>query len=258
MLATIPSLKKPKLSTFLSKLPDELSDAIESEYQELTSAYLLRDWSSVQTYVGRLAEAALRVLEWHETGAYTSIDDQHKPNRSQVVGAARNNTSLPPTLRLQIPAIIELMMDFRNNRNSAHLGKIKPWHLDAATVTQISSWLVAELIRLETKMPHEQIQTLIDNLAELPSPIIQRVSGVPIVLNDQLGAEERALVILFDEGAPIDARLLCEWSEYANTSRWFKQVLPKLIQKRQVHMDKEGVVHLLRPGELRARKLIIA
>lgn len=238
-----------KLSSLLSKLPNQLSVAVEAEYQAMVKAYASREWDDVQTAAGRFAEAVLRILEFHTSGSYTPIDGVRKPNRKTVIGNARNATNLSPTLRLQIPSMTELLMDFRNNRNAAHLGDIKPWHADAIVVTQITSWIVAELVRLESKIADDEIQNIIDNLAELPSPLIQRVADVPIVLDASLRAEDKALMLLFDAGQAVDAKTLCAWSEYSNTTRWINQIIKKLVGEKKIYVDKANQVHLLSPGQ---------
>lgn len=248
-------LKKQKLSSLLSKLPNELSSALEKEYQEIAEAYLLRDWKGVQNATGRFGEAVLRVLEFHDSGTYTPIDGVSKPGRKTVIGKAKNNTSLAPAFRFQIPLMVELILDFRNNRNAAHLGNINPWHLDAATVTQIASWIIAELIRLESKVADSEVQGVIDKLAELPSPLIQRVANTPVVLDTSLSAKEKVLVLLFDASVPVDKNALFRWSEYGNSSRWAKQVLGDLVRKKMIYVDDKDQVHLLRPGETIARNL---
>lgn len=248
--------KRQKLSNLLSKLPNELSSALEKEYQSLSEAYLLREWKGVQNSAGRFGEAVLRVLEYHNSGTYTPIDGVSKPNRKTVVGRAKNNTSLAPAFRFQIPLMVELVLDFRNNRNAAHLGKIKPWHLDAATVTQIASWIIAELIRLESKVVDSEVQGVIDKLAELPSPLIQRVANTPLVLDTSLRAEEKVLVLLLDAATPVNKKVLFSWSEYGNSSRWTKQVLGGLVRKKMIYIDENDQVHLLRPGETIAKDFI--
>lgn len=245
-----------QLSNLLSGLPVELSKALESEYQSLVTSYSSRKWDNVQTAAGRFAEAVLRVLEFHDFGSYTPIDGVQKPNRKIVIGKVKNNTNLPASLRLQIPSLTELIMDFRNNRNSAHLGNIKPWHLDAVTVMQMASWIVAELIRLESKITDDQVQDLIDHLAELPSPLIQRVADMPIVLSTSLTSEEKILVLLIDAGKSVDLKTLYAWSEYGNYSRWQKQILGSLIRKKQIYKDKDSKIHLLRPGEMRGQQAL--
>lgn len=253
--AMIPLMHK-KLSNLLSKLPNQLSEAIETEYQALIKAYYSRKWDDVQTAAGRFAEAVLRVLEFHTSGSYTPIDGVHKPNRKTVIGNARNDTSLSPSLRLQIPSMTELIMDFRNNRNAVHLGNIKPWHLDGMVVAQMTSWIVAELVRLESKVADDEVQGIINSLAELPSPLIQRVADIPIVLDASLRAEDKALILLLDSGGSVDAKTLCSWSEYGNSSRWVKQILKKLVREKKVYIDKDNQVHLLRPGEALAQQIL--
>ncbi len=118
--------------------------------------FLKGEWDDAQVDAGRFCDAALRYLEFRMTGSFTPIDGKSKPNRKTTVNKARQDTALPPSLRSQIPQSVELTMDFRNNRNSAHLGNIDANKLDATTVVQNVTWIIEEIVRLETQNPPPQ------------------------------------------------------------------------------------------------------
>jgi hypothetical protein len=244
------------LAGHLTRLPSELAGAVEEQYKNLLDHYLKEEWDDAQVDAGRLCEAVLRVLEWHITGSYTAIDGRSKPSRKKVVNAAAQETSLPPTLRLQIPQAVELMMDFRNARNAAHLGAIDPNRLDATCVVELATWVVAELVRLETQRSASEVQAVIDQLAEPHVPLVQKVGDRPIVLDPSMEAADKALVLLYQEGTPVPTNQLREWAEYANSTRWRERVLSGLQRKRFIHVDEEGNVHLLRPGQAEAQALL--
>jgi hypothetical protein len=241
----------------LSRLPADLAQALEREYQNLLDHYLNEEWGDAEVDAGRFCEAVLRLLEWHtQGGKYTPIDGKSKPSRKAVVAAAQQDTALAPTLRQQIPQSVELMMDFRNNRNSAHLGAIEASYTDAATVMALASWVIAEIVRLETSKPPAEVQALVDALSQRQLPLVQMVGDTPVVLDPKLTAGERALVLLFYTGAPVPTEALRKWAEYGNATRWRISVLGDLRRDKLIHVDAQGRVHLLRPGVQGAQKIL--
>jgi hypothetical protein len=191
-------------------------------------------------------------------GSFTPIDGKSKPNRKSVVGAARNDTHLVPSLRAQLPQSIELTMDFRNNRNSAHLGSIDANKLDATTAVSNVTWIVSEIVRLETQKPSSEVQALIDRLAQRHVPLIQTVNGQPIVLKPSLESADRALVILYQQDGPLPLLTLRKWVGYANPTRFRENVIKSLQKRALVHLDDAGKVTLLLPGEAEAQRIILA
>lgn len=246
------------LSSHFGLLPQDLGEALASTYRDVMDHFLKMEWDDAQVDAGRLCEAMLRYLEWKMSGAYTPIDGKSKPKRKPVVGRAANDTNLAPSLRAQMPQAIELILDFRNNRNSAHLGNIDANKLDASTVVANATWLVAEVVRLETKKPPAEVQALIDRLTERHVPLIQTVQGEPILLTPGLGANERALVVLYQQAKPVQMQQLREWVGYSNSSRWRTSVISNLRRKAFVHVDKEDNVTPLVPGEAEAQRIVLA
>lgn len=243
------------LAEHLTSLPKELADAVEQQYRNLMEHFLLGEWDDAQVDAGRFAEGVLRVLQWHMKGRHTPMDGKSKPNRKAVVNEAKEDSTLDPSLRLQIPVATELVMDFRNNRNAAHLGGVDANKLDATCVVQLASWVMAELVRLETQMPAADVQMILDRMAERHVPVIKMVGDRPIVLSASFSAAERTLVLLYNHNGPVPVSVLRVWAEYANATRWVRDVLRGLAKSRMIHVE-DGEVHLLTPGSMEAERLI--
>lgn len=245
------------LDEHLSALPSELASALEKQYRNVMEHFLLGEWDDAQVDAGRFAEAVLRVLQWRMKGRYTPMDGKSKPNRKSVVNAAAQDADLEVSLRQHIPQAVELIMDFRNNRNAAHLGAVDADKLDATCVVQLASWVMAELVRLETQKDAHEVQVIIDRMAERHVPVIEMVGDRPIVLNNSLSSGEKALVLLYNHNGPVGIHTLRDWAEYGNRTRWVREVLGKLKKDRMIHLDiEDGEVHLLTPGIIEAEKLV--
>ncbi len=109
------------LQSVLPSVPSDISNALGEEFIELKTRFARQDWGPAELNGGRFAEAALRFLEWKESGsAYTPIGQQL--NRSKILGSIRKNTAFPEGLRFHVASCIEILMDIRNKRDVAHLG----------------------------------------------------------------------------------------------------------------------------------------
>ena len=241
----------------LAGVPPDLAVAIDATYREVLDHYLKEEWDDAQVDAGRFCEAVLRYLEWRMTGSYTPIDGKSKPNRKKVVNDARQETALPPTLRAQVPQAVELIMDFRNNRNAAHLGDIDANRMDANTVVQNVTWLVGEILRLESKSSPAEVQALLDQIAERHVPLIHKVGDTPVILDPDLRSEEKVLLFLYQNPGAVPIARLQKWAEYAHSTRWREKVIMPLHHRRLVHLDADGQVHLLPPGEAAAQRILL-
>lgn len=245
------------LREHLTALPDDLAGAIDATYTATTDHYLKEEWDDAQVDAGRFCEATLRYMQWKRKGSYTPIDGNSKPNRKSEVQKCRDDTQLAATLRQQIPQAVELVMDFRNNRNSAHLGDIDANRLDAGTVVSVVTWLIGEIIRLETQQQPADVQALLNRLAEPYVPLIQHIGDTPVILDPSMGIDDQVLVFLYQAGGVVDIATLREWAGYSHSTRWRTVVIARLAKAKLVFVDKQSQVHLLHPGAARAQELLV-
>jgi hypothetical protein len=246
------------LTNHLASLPRDLGEALVSTLTQTIQHGVMLEWDDAQVDAGRFCEAALRYLEFKMTGEYTAIDGKQKPDRKKTLNLARNDSSLTePSLRAQMPFAIELVMDFRNNRNSAHLGNIDANKMDGACVMQNVSWMAGEIARIESRRPVQEVQEALDRLAERHIPLIQAVGEDRVFLDDSFEAAERALVLLYREGKPVPVQTLRRWASYTNSSRWRTTVLKGLLKRKMIYIDGNDNVSLLWPGEAEAQRLLL-
>jgi hypothetical protein len=237
-------------------VPVELAGHLDAEFAKIQEHYLLSEYDDLLVDSGRMCEAILRYLEWRVTGSYTPIDGRSKPNRSQVVNATKQATSIEPSLRQQGVNLMETVMDFRNNRNAAHLGSIDPDIIDATTSYQMLSWVVAEIIRIEARLNSKTVQEMINKFAERPIPVIYTVAGSPTVLDANISHEDEVLVLLYDNDGPVDISTLFKWTHHGNITRWKKNVVEPLAKGRLIMLDRNEL-HILPTGRKRAETVLV-
>ena len=228
------------LKTHLANLPDGLATALGVEFSKLRDRFAKQDWEPGQLNGGKFAEAVFRVVEWHDTGSFTPLGSQI--DRTKIVNSVQHNTSLSDSLRLQIPQIASTIADVRNKRDVGHLsGDVEVNGMDAQLVMASASWLLAEIVRLETGSSPEEAQELIDGLVERRVPIIEEIDGSPVVLNTDLPAMDRAFISLYKRHPNrIPVRTLAEWISYKNESR-FRKLLEAQERIAMVNMNGQGV-----------------
>lgn len=220
------------LHQHLSSLPNDLVNALQTEFQKLHQQYFLGQWEPSQLDGGRLAEVVLRIVEFKGTGTFTTIGTQL--DRLRIARAAEGNTSLADSLRFQIPRSAELILDFRNKRNVGHLGKIDVNEMDSTIVINAANWIIAELIRLETQMSPSAAQAEIKKIIERKVPIIEEIGGRMKCLDSKLNAKTKVMVFCYKkypEAMSLDN--LMNWTEYSN-----KGVLRKQLEG----LNKSGVL----------------
>jgi hypothetical protein len=217
-----------KLKQYLNNLPDYLVKSLQTEFQKLHKQYFLGHWEPGQLDGGRFAEITLRIVELKNTGNFTPIDTQL--NRLTIIRSAEQNTSLPYSLRFQIPRISGLILDFRNNRNVGHVGNIDVNEMDSTFILHSANWIVSELIRLETNMSPVEAQKEIKKIIERKVPLIEELGGRLKILNSKLNINEKILVICYQKFPSwISDKNILDWTEYnTHNSGRFYQYLTEL------------------------------
>lgn len=242
------------LRAHLRSIPDVLVDALQVEFQKLHKEYFLGRWEPSQLDGGRFAEAILRILQDKDIGTFTAIGTQL--NRSQIVSSIKKNTRLPESLRFHVLGLAELIFDFRNKRNVGHLGIINVNEMDSTIVLQATNWIVAELIRIETKMSPDDAQAEMKKIIERKAPIIEEIGGRLKCLNPNLKVDQEVLVFCYQKYPnSISLDDLFDWTAYSNKSTLKKKLLE--IDKKTGYIDfRDNVATLTKSGLLWVEKHI--
>lgn len=250
-------MQQKPISSHCPGIPQLLAESMDNEFSKIQEHFLLSEYDDLLVDSGRICEAVLRYLEWRTNEDFTPIDGRSKPNRSQVVNAARKDMTLEPSVRQQVINLVETVLDFRNNRNAAHLGSIDPNIIDATTAYQMISWVMAEVLRVEAKLNDKDIQELMNKFAERPIPVVYTVAGRPQVLDVNISHLNEVLVLLYDSNSPVDLTVLFKWTHHSNITRWKKNVIDVLVKERLIVLENKKV-YILPGGSKRAEDIITA
>jgi hypothetical protein len=171
----------------LKNIPNELSKRIYNEYLKLESRFSRQDWSPAELNGGRLAEMVFRYLEWKQKGSYTSIGNQI--DRQGIYNSIFQDSSLPEGIRFHVLKLADLIFDFRNKRDVAHIGiDIDVDEMDSRLIMRMATWIISEIIREVSNLTPSESQKLIDQLTAEMYPLVEEIDGDLVVLANNLNA----------------------------------------------------------------------
>lgn len=215
--------------------PIELVNLLLDSHKELTNNFIRGKIRPTEVEGGRFCETVLRMLQYKTSKSFTPLGTQIKTDDEIDKLEKLPRASYDDTIRLHIPRTVRLIYDIRNKRDSAHLGRVSVNLMDATLVLYCCKWILAELFRIDCKIPMEEAQKIIDNLVERNIPIIQKFDNFPVTLNPALSARERMLILLYDRGADGATKVeLTNWippsmknqiSSNINRLRWEKNYI---------------------------------
>lgn len=242
------------LNQHLNNLPSDLVDALQIEFQKLHQQYFLGKWEPEQLDGGRFAEIVFRILEYKQSGNFTPIGT--KINRTKIYNLISNDPKILESLRFHVLKLADLILDFRNKRNVGHLGTIDVNEMDSTIVLQAANWVVAELIRIETKMSPGDARAEIKKIIERKVPIIEEMGGRLKCLNPNLKVDQKVLVFCYQKYPnPISLDDLFNWTAYSNKSTLKKKLLE--IDKKTSYIDfRDDMITLTKSGLLWVEKYI--
>lgn len=228
------------LSGHLDDVPDEVVEALHSEYVTLESRFARQDWDPARLASGKYAEALLRYLEWKQSGSHTPVGTQI--NRTTVINQVSNDASLPEGIRFLVRRCADLLLDVRNKRGVAHLGDVVDVEeMDARLCVRLASWSLAEVVREESDLDPEEVQSLIDRLSATHFPLVEEIEGELIVVAKDLTSRKQALVALYHAFPdPMPMAELQAAVKYPRAAR-FRKMMEQEADKGITHIKGEKV-----------------
>jgi len=217
-------------SKALGTLPSTLREELLKSYREIAANYSERRWEPSELNGGKFCEVVYSIVNGVLSGSFPTKST--KP--SDVVKACRSLESVPTdparagdhSLRILIPRVLLPLYDIRNNRGVGHVGgDVDPNFLDATAVYGMTSWVLAELVRIFHNVSTEEAQAVVDALAEHKHPLIWSIEGVKRVLDPSMKAADQTLLLLHAERSWISEDRLLDSIEYSNAAVFRGKVL---------------------------------
>lgn len=232
----------------LSSIPEGLRRPLINEFSNIINNYMERKWRPAELSGGRFCEIVYTIIDGYSSGSYQP--SPAKPRNFLVAcRSLENNSSIPRSFQILIPRLLPALYEIRNNRNVGHIGgDIDPDHMDSSAVVSISSWILAELIRVFHGVSTEEAQKLVDLIVERRYQIVWKSDDMRRVLKPDLPLKDQILILLGSCATKVHADNLFVWTDYDNRS-YFNRILRKLHTHRLLEFNvATGEIELLPPG----------
>mgnify|MGYP000688658105 CR=1 FL=1 len=182
----------------ISNIPKILSDSLFDEYLDIKRRYQTEDWGPAQLMGGRFAEVILRIYQNILTGTYTAIGtDIPGYEKATIMNTVYGHATIDRHIRLKTVPLTRLLLNFRNDRDSAHLGGFDANCMDALFILHSATWVLCELIRVYGGYPMNEAQRIVEELSVKEYPVIIEIDGDLFITRNDLKAKEEVLVLLY-------------------------------------------------------------
>jgi hypothetical protein len=242
--------------TALSSLPAGLRTPLLHEFNQIIGNYMEHRWASSELSGGRFCEIVYTILEGHARGLFAA--SPFKPN--DFVSACRSlegYSHVPRSFQILIPRLLPGLYEIRNNRNVGHVGgDVNPDFMDSSAVVSISSWILAELVRVFHGLSTGEAQALVDNLCERRIPLVWKSGDLRRVLKPRMPLKDQVLLLIGSVNGKVSVSQLLRWTGCTKV-KYFYDVIRKLSGLRLVeHYADSKEVELLPPGADYVSRLI--
>jgi hypothetical protein len=232
-------------SKLLAVTPAALRDPMIEEYKEIASNYAEHRWEPSELKGGKFCEYAYWICHGYIFGTYAAGPTKPPNMRDNCRAIEQQSDSGKPgdhSLRILIPRLLPGLYDIRNNRGVGHVGgDVNPNLMDATAVYTMTSWIMAEFIRVFHAVSIAEAQEAVDALAERKMPLVWSPGGsLKRVLETKLDSSQQTLLILHQSLAWLDESELYKSVEYSKLNLYRSNILAKLHKKRLIEYDKEG------------------
>lgn len=223
----------------LSGIPSGLREPLLQSYQEIGTNFAEHRWEPSELNGGKFCEVVYTILSGTLSGAYPN-----RPSKpANMVDSCRSLERIKPdptrvgdrSLRILIPRMLLALYEIRNNRGVGHVGgDVDPNFMDATAVYGMSSWTLAELVRVFHDISSREAQETVDALAERKLTLIWEIGTIRRVQDPKMKKSDQALVLLYSKPAWVEEQDLRTWVEYSSETKFRKNILRPLHNERLI------------------------
>ena len=231
----------------------DIATNIIDSYKEIEQNFVIQKWKTSELDAGHFVESVRRLIEFELNGSYT-LFSQRLSNFTDDVLKKYETASGNDSCKTLIPRMLKSIYNIRNKRGVGHVSSISPNEMDATVIMHTVKWVLAELVRLNSKLTVPETQKLISEIVERKIEVIWKDNGIFRILNTKLKTEEKILILLFDESPQSELQLL-KSSDYSNSTN-FRNFLKRLHKQALINYE-NGNCTISPTGLLEAERTII-
>lgn len=226
--------------TALAAVPSGLRRPLLDSFQRIRQNFTERRWEPSELNGGKFCEVVYTIIRGLADEQYPKKPSKPR-NLQQACARLENETSLPRSLRILIPRMLPVLYEIRNNRGVGHTGgDVDPNQMDATAVLEMSSWVMAELVRVFHSTTTAEAQEIVTGLVERHTPLIWSTGEIKRVLHTNMSARDQTLVLLHASAGVIPLGDLLLWIEYSNGPRFKSKVVQPLHKARLIEFHKSS------------------
>jgi hypothetical protein len=236
------------MSLSISGIPPELSSKLIEEYLEIKKHFAMNDWGPGQLKGGRFAEAALRTYQHLLGEAVTPFGtDIVASEKTRVLNKIQNTGSIDDHVRQKTVPLVRLLLDFRNNRDVAHLGGFDANSMDTLFVMTSATWILCEFVRVYGSYTMSEAQEIVDGLSVKEYPVIIERHGELFIARHDLKAKQEVLVWLM-RNTSATADILVTKVGDTNKSR-VQSKLKEMVAEKLIGLTATGDYFIMPRGQ---------
>lgn len=167
--------------------------------------------------------------------------------KTRILNTVESTGAINSHVRQKTVPLVRLLLDFRNNRDVAHLGGFDANSMDALFVMTSATWMVCELVRVYGGYVMREAQKIVDALSVKEYPVIMEREGELFITRHDLSAKQEVLVLL-TKNASATAEFLHEKSGDSNKSR-FQRNLREMVDDKFIGRAANGEYFIMPRGQ---------
>jgi len=231
-------------SKVLVGIPSGLRDPLLQTYQEIGTNFAEHRWEPSELNGGKFCEVVYTVIDGTLKGVY--VAKPSKPHNMVKACLALEGTSSDPhrvgdrSLRVLIPRMLVALYEVRNNRGVGHAGgDVDPNFMDATAVYSMSSWVLAELVRVFHGVSTSEAQETVDVLVERKLTLVWQIGSTRRVQDPKMKKGDQTLVLLYSKPGWVAEGDLYRWVEYSSEATFRQNILKAFHQERLVEYEQK-------------------
>jgi len=190
--------KKEEIRNLLKVFNSKYVISLLNHFDESVKKFQSAEWEICIQKAGKFVEASIKSLADY---CKISVPRGREFKVSKLVEDLRkaDPSKYDDTVRLLIPRICVFIYDISSNRGARHdPDEINPNKMDAITVVQNISWILAEMTRFSQKgsLAPDQAIELVEELMEKKYPMFEEVDGRLYINKEGLSALDTAVLLL--------------------------------------------------------------
>jgi hypothetical protein len=236
------------MTVSIAGIPAELNAKLVEEYLEIKKHFAMNDWGPGQLKGGRFAEVVLRMYQHLLGDAVTPFGVDIRPaEKTRILNTVESAGAIDVHIRQKTVPLIRLLLDFRNNRDVAHLGGFDANSMDTLFVVTSATWILCELIRVYGNYTMAEAQKIADQLAIKDYPVIMERAGELFITQHNLNSREEVLIWL-TRNETATAQAMADKVSDSNGSR-FRGTLKDLVKDKFIGVNGQNEYFIMPRGQ---------